>query len=131
MHSKEEVLLNLCQKLEQKGYVDEKYLQTVLEREKHSSTHIGSLIAIPHGKTQHIKESSLVVTTLKKPIDWGMGDVQIIFLLALKKEDLGNPETKNLFRVLYELINNKQKREKIISYSSTLDIMNALSYYEE
>lgn len=131
MHSKEEVLLNLCQKLEQKGYVDEKYRQTVLEREKHSSTHIGSLIAIPHGKTQHIKESSLVVTTLKKPIDWGMGDVQIIFLLALKKEDLGNPETKNLFRVLYELINNKQKREKIISYSSTLDIMKALSYYEE
>ena len=65
MHSKEEVLLNLCQNLN-KRLVD-RNIDKQFWREK-STQYTLAHDAVPRKDTAH-KESSLG-TTLKKPIDW-------------------------------------------------------------
>lgn len=76
-----------CSLLVNKGYVDRKFLDCVLQREKISSTFSKGGVALPHGDFSHVIRSSIVFVKLKDPIDWGKGKAQIICLPALKVND--------------------------------------------
>ncbi|MDW3030907.1 PTS sugar transporter subunit IIA, partial [Enterococcus faecium] len=68
----------------------------------HMTTGIGHNIAIPHGKSQAVIDSTVAVAKLKNEVDWGSLDnqpVNIVFLLAIKEADKGNEH----LRVLAEL----------------------------
>ena len=128
--NKEACLSFMCERLEGKGYVNAHYKNTVFRREENSSTRIGSLIAIPHGNTNHVQQSAICVVTLKEPIDWGDGDVQLILLLALKKEDSGLAESKKLFPMLNDLVENKTKLNQVLNEHDRSSIMKLLSVYK-
>jgi PTS system nitrogen regulatory IIA component len=59
--------------------------EAMLEREAVSSTAIGHQIALPHVIQEELRQPSIVVLRLNKPIDWQsrMGDVQLIIALLL------------------------------------------------
>lgn len=91
-NEKNDVILNLANVLKNNGLVDDvdAYYQAVLERESYSTTGIGMGIAIPHGKSSAVKESSVVVGRVKEPVEWNSLDgnkVHTIFLLAIANED--------------------------------------------
>ena len=63
---------------------------SVLEREEHSTTGIGNGIAIPHGKSDAVKKSSIIFAKTKHKIEWDALDekpVDSIFLLAISNID--------------------------------------------
>lgn len=126
--SKEACLSFMCEQLERKGYTTPHYKNTVFEREESSSTLIASLVAIPHGNTKHVKKSGIYIATLKKPVDWGNGQAQVILLLALHKKDLGLQETKKIFSVLHELTEDQERLENLLARTTQLEIMQDLSY---
>lgn len=68
--SKEEVLKKMCSFVELKGYVSSNYINTVLDREEVLSTEVGNKIAIPHGASSEVIESSVVLAVLKDEIEW-------------------------------------------------------------
>ena len=74
-------------------------------------TEIGSLLAIPHGDTDHIISSAISILTLKKPILWDDEKVQIVFLLAVKKEDYSKDDT---MRDFFKYLNNLSNDEKLL-----------------
>ena len=82
--NKQDILKYMCNGLVEKGYVTKKYLKTVLDREKATSTSIGNMVAIPHGDQVEINEAKVVIATLKNPIKWDEDDVDVIFLLVVK-----------------------------------------------
>ncbi|MDT2846278.1 PTS sugar transporter subunit IIA [Enterococcus thailandicus] len=102
--SKEEVVDQLATLLTTNGFVSEvnQFKKDVFEREEHMTTGIGHNIAIPHGKSQAVIDSTVAVAKLKNEVNWGSLDnqpVNIVFLLAIKEADKGNEH----LRVLAEL----------------------------
>lgn len=128
--TKEACLSFMCEQLEHKGYIDLHYKNSVFEREESSSTQIGDLVAIPHGNTNHVLKSGIFIATLKKPIEWGNGQVQLVLLLALHRKDLGLKETKNLFSTLHELTADKKRLDKLLQQKSQLGVLRMLSGVE-
>ncbi|MCP3741985.1 BglG family transcription antiterminator [Rossellomorea sp. BNER] len=83
--------------LYKKGYVEKDYVFSAVQRERMSSTSIGSGIAIPHGSPNFINKSVVAVSTLKEALEWGNEKVNLIFMIAVKNE---GQESKLLFQEL-------------------------------
>lgn len=85
---KEELLRLLCSRLENLGYVTEGFENSVLERERSTSTEVGKGIALPHGQTKYVNRSVVSVATLNQPIVWfDDSKVDLVFLLAFDLDE--------------------------------------------
>ena len=72
------------------GYVDESYIQGMLDREASFSVAIGSHVAIPHGTNDVkplIKKTGVVVMTYPDGIDWNGDKVKLVVGIAAKGEE--------------------------------------------
>ena len=72
------------------GYVDENYIQGMLDREASFSVAIGSHVAIPHGTNDVkplIKKTGVVVMTYPDGIDWNGDKVKLVVGIAAKGEE--------------------------------------------
>ncbi|OJH01236.1 PTS mannose transporter subunit IIA [Staphylococcus hominis] len=68
--------------------IENEYIDSVLEREKFSSTYIGNDIAIPHGNPEKVLKSHIIIFKSKKDIKWKQYNVNLVFFLAISKKDL-------------------------------------------
>ncbi len=89
---KEEVIRVLADKLNELDYVFEGYYESIIRRENNFPTGLNTAvpIALCHTEQEFVKQSALVVGTLKNPVEFGeMGapdrivNAEIVFLLAL------------------------------------------------
>ena len=74
----------------QSGYVEEAYIQGMLDREASFSVAIGSHVAIPHGTNDVkplIKRTGVVVMTYPDGIDWNGDKVKLVVGIAAKGEE--------------------------------------------
>lgn len=106
--SKEEALEKMINTLYQNGVLTDKtaFTEDVLNRERVSSTGIGSGIAIPHGKSAHVKETAVAVARLVIPIKWEEDEdepVKFIVLLAVNENDKGNTHVRLLSKMARKL----------------------------
>ena len=72
------------------GYVEESYIQGMLDREASFSVAIGSHVAIPHGTEESrkaIKKTGLIVMTYPEGIQWGDELVRLVVGIASTGED--------------------------------------------
>ena len=104
--SKKELLREACGRLIDGGYVTKEFLKDVLERENVESTAIGSGIAIPHGKAEHVIRPQICVVKLPEPLNWGNMKVDVIFLLALNFENMTT--TKAFFRDFTRVLSEEE-----------------------
>lgn len=122
-----EVIKNMAKLIDATGRISdfEGYYQSVLEREELTSTGIGFGFAIPHGKSEHVKECTVAFGRLKESIDWQSLDnnaVEMVFLLAVPEKCAGDEHLKiiaGLSRKLIhedfrELLRTTQNEEEII-----------------
>lgn len=101
---KEEIINNVCNQLMQRGFIEENAIQSILDREKISSTEIGNLVAIPHTIVEGDKKSIIGVAILENPIIWDKQEVQLIFMVFF------NPKEKHnfsIFKYLYTFIKDE------------------------
>ncbi|WP_347552560.1 BglG family transcription antiterminator [Pseudalkalibacillus hwajinpoensis] len=90
------VIEELSNALYHAGFVEKEYAHNAIIRERASSTAIGSGMAIPHGNPNLIRKSAIAIAVLKKPIEWGEDQVNLVFLLAIGNQEKGS--TCDLFR---------------------------------
>jgi len=86
----EEAIVACGRRMVDSGYVDEAYIQGMLEREKSFSVAIGSHVAIPHGTNEVkplIKRTGVVVMTYPDGIDWNGDKVKLVVGIAAKGEE--------------------------------------------
>jgi transcriptional antiterminator/mannitol/fructose-specific phosphotransferase system IIA component (Ntr-type) len=122
--NKDDVIRELVKLLEEGKYVDECYINTVIEREKITSTAVGKGVAIPHGQEKLVKIPTIAVATLENPIDWSGEKVDIVFLLALKFET-GN-EIRKFFKKFYSMFDNVKILNSIREKKTSEEIYNIL-----
>ena len=106
--SKEEVLEKLIDLLYENGALSDKkaFTEDVMERERVSSTGIGNSIAIPHGKSANVIETTAAIARLEKPITWSSADgepVRFVVLLAVNENDKGVTHVKLLSQMARKL----------------------------
>lgn len=62
---KSDVIDKLVELLQDKGYVDDKFLLSVYKRESMGATWMKGGIAIPHGYTKNVTKSAIAIAKLK------------------------------------------------------------------
>jgi PTS system mannitol-specific IIA component len=77
--------------LVENGHVDERYVDSMFEREKSVSTYMGNAVAIPHGTNdskQWVTRSGLSIITVPEGVEYGDGDVaKLVIGIAGKGDD--------------------------------------------
>ncbi len=103
----------------------EKVRTSVLEREKIMSTGVGKGFAIPHGKTDAVKEIVAAFGKTTQPLDFNSLDeepVNLIFLLV-GKDNLVGPHIKLLSRIS-RMMNKDEFRENLSKATTAEEIYN-------
>lgn len=109
--NKENLLFSAFTLLKEKGFVKDGFYESMIQRENVSPTNLGKGVAIPHGSDDFVNESKIVIITLKEAIPWGKGNVDTIFLFAIKFDD--KEEVKRIFNNIYNLIASDDFIEKL------------------
>ncbi|WP_305751954.1 PTS sugar transporter subunit IIA [Mammaliicoccus sciuri] len=91
-NSKEAILEDLCSLLKNKQYIEDQqqFLEDIYLRESEGITGIGDGIAIPHGKSESVSETTVAIATLKNKVAWETLDeepVEVVILFAVKDTD--------------------------------------------
>lgn len=83
--TQENVIRAVGQMLVDTGYVEQPYVEAMLEREKSFSTFMGNELALPHGVEEakkEIKASGIAVMVFPKGTQWGSEKVKIVIGIA-------------------------------------------------
>lgn len=102
--NKEDIINILANSLEKTGDLVNKniFIEDIFKRESQGITGLESGLAIPHGKSMGVKNTSLAIARLKQPIKWETLDgdpVDLIVLFAVTLEDKNDTHIKILSKV--------------------------------
>ena len=108
---KDELLKNAVKLMCRSGIInsEKEYLNSVLEREKESTTGVGNGIAIPHGRCKAVDKAGLAAIVLNKPVEYEALDnkpVELLFLIAAP-EDKGNVHLEILSKLAMMLMDQE------------------------
>lgn len=138
-YDKKEVLNKLSNHLVKLNKVNKDYPKAILEREKLFPTGLTLKeisIAIPHADCKFVKETSVAIGLLKKPVKFNfMGgadeeivNAKIIFMLAVKDKD----EQIEMLQFIMSLLENSLVIRKIYETEKDENIINLLNeFYKE
>ena len=115
---KQEILEELVDALEVGDKITdrEKVLDAVFQREEIMSTGIGHGIAIPHGKSEFVKELGGVLGIKSEGVEFDSldGHPTYIFFLLVSPMDVSGPHIKALARIS-RLLKGKDFRKELIA----------------
>jgi fructose-specific phosphotransferase system IIA component len=137
-NSKEDIINSMISLIgNSKNVLDpEKVRQAIFEREKIMSTGVGNGFAIPHGKTDAVKDIVAAFAVTEHPVDYQALDdqpVRLVFLLV-GKDSLVGPHIKLLSRIS-RLMSSQDFREQLLACKSPKDVIELFrrreaSYFE-
>lgn len=108
--TKQEALEELAELLMRSGALTDKeaFLDDVYERERVSSTGIGNGIAIPHGKSEFVKQTTVAIGRANADLGWETFDdvpVSLVVLLAVDEADKTGVHVRLLSQMARKLAN--------------------------
>jgi PTS system fructose-specific IIA component len=128
---KSQVINFLAKKLEKAGHltdVDE-YIKSVYERETLGPTYMGNFIAIPHGKSDAVKEAGVAFGRSHDGFQYetevGGGIVKLVFLLAIPNRMSADAYMAVLAR-LARLLVHEEFCDNLYEAETYTDIYNAI-----
>ncbi|WP_407272566.1 PTS sugar transporter subunit IIA [Radiobacillus sp. PE A8.2] len=104
------------------GYVENSYVEKMLEREQVTSTFIGNNVAIPHGTEDAknaVKETGLSVVTVPEGVDFGNGNIVKILIGIAGK---GNEHLEILSKIAL-VCSEEENIEKIVQAKTKDEII--------
>lgn len=108
---------------EKKGVVKDDFYETVMERERKTTTTIGNGISLPHGSPTAVIESKVAVAFLEEPVIWDDEQIQIVFLLGFKMNTRDEIHRIQLFYKEYvSLIDTEEKIKMLRNMKSSIEV---------
>ncbi|GLR74064.1 PTS 2-O-a-mannosyl-D-glycerate transporter subunit IIABC [Aliivibrio sifiae] len=137
-NSREEAIYALADQLEQQGKLHNKdeYLEAVFAREVEGPTALGEGLAVPHGKTDAVKEAAFAVATLTRDLKWkGVDededeDVNLIFLIAIPNAEAGSTHMHLLTELTTTLVDD-DVREAVLNATTAEEIFALFDGHKE
>ncbi|SEJ00849.1 Transcriptional antiterminator [Alkalibacterium gilvum] len=108
--TQEEVIKKLVKKTNDNNYTSTGVYQSIMNREKLSSTSMG-LFAMPHAEIKYIKKPAIYVYINKEGVLWGNEKVNIVFLFLINQDIKNN--INDVYKVFNEIIDSKELLSKL------------------
>ena len=129
--TKEEALSALVDVLCASGNIKsrDEFLKDVLDREAVSTTGIGNGIAIPHGKSTNVSETTVAVGRLSSSVEWKSVDdapVEFVVLLAVNDNDKTGVHVKLLSDIARKLA-SEENCKKLLNAKDADEIISIFS----
>ncbi len=124
----EEAIKACGRRMVESGYVDEGYIQGMLDREASFSVAIGNHVAIPHGTNDvkpTIKRTGIVVMTYPEGIDWNGDKVKLVVGIAAK----GDEHLEILGRIV-AIASTEEDTDRIVTDANAEDLFKKLNGIE-
>lgn len=91
LNGKEEAVRHVGSILVENGYVEQEYVEKMLEREEVTSTYMGNYVAIPHGTEDSkdiVTKTGISIVTVPDGVDFGGGNtVKVLIGIAGKGDE--------------------------------------------
>lgn len=128
--NKESAIRYLSGLLYEAGYITDidGYVKDVFVRESEGITGIGNHVAIPHGKSDYVKEVGIAIGKTKEMIPWESYDEQpihYIFLFAVPSDNENAMVHLKLLSELAGKLGNEETMKKLESCNDFADIVKA------
>lgn len=128
--NKESAIRYLSGLLYEAGYITDidGYVKDVFVRESEGITGIGNHVAIPHGKSDYVKEVGIAIGKTKEMIPWESYDEQpihYIFLFAVPSDNENAMVHLKLLSELAGKLGNEETMNKLESCNDFADIVKA------
>lgn len=123
LSDKEEAIRAAGEILVDKGYVEQTYIDKMLERETLTTTYIGNHVAIPHGTEdakEVVKETGISLITVPDGVDFGDGNIAKVIIGIAGKGDDHLEVLSNIAIVCSE----EENVQKIVEATSKEEIIN-------
>ena len=121
---KKMAIIQLTDRLEKYGYVDNQMQNSALAREQVASTIIDKF-AIPHGDIDHVLQPTIGIMTSKKGIKWDHENVHIVFFVALNRTV--ETQMDDIYSYFYNLIQDGQRMTALIKAQNAQEIIDTLA----
>ncbi|TFJ93074.1 PTS sugar transporter subunit IIA [Lentibacillus salicampi] len=122
LNSKEEAVRYTGKILADNGYVQDAYIDKMLEREEVTSTFMGNYVAIPHGTEdarELVEETGLSVVTVPDGVDFDGNTVKVLIGIAGKEN-----EHLDVLSKIAIVCSEEENIQKIVDATSEEDIIN-------
>ncbi|MBB1200105.1 PTS 2-O-a-mannosyl-D-glycerate transporter subunit IIABC [Enterobacteriaceae bacterium 89] len=129
--SRDEVIHALAERLARLGKIADQqaFLRDVFTRESEGPTALGEGLAVPHGKSEAVKEAAFAVATLPKPILWegvdGEEEVNLVVLLAIPPAEAGSTHMQLLTALTTRLVDD-EVRAAVCTATTAEELFTAL-----
>ena len=114
--TRENVIHEVCRKLLDSGKVKKGFYESVLNREKISSTSISTGGAIPHASCKYVNETCFALYVSSKPIEWGDYSVKVIIFFALAESNM--PDSRRILTEAFNFIREQNVVDTLASANS-------------
>ncbi|MFP4430553.1 MAG: PTS sugar transporter subunit IIA [Spirochaetota bacterium] len=103
-------------------------LQALLERERKMSTGMEHGVAIPHGKTETVKELLVALGTHETGVDFESldGELSRIFIMTLSPKDRSGPHIQFLAEVS-RILRSETIREMLLAATTPEDLLRIMT----
>ena len=122
LDSRDEAIRRAGQLLVDNGHVDDRYIDSMFEREKSVSTFMGNAVAIPHGTNdskQWITRSGLSVITVPEGVEYGDGEVAHLIIGIAGKGD----EHLEILSKIAIVVSEEENVERIVGAETKEELM--------
>ena len=120
--SQEEAIRRVGTLLVENGHVEERYIDSMFEREKSVSTFMGNAVAIPHGtgdSKQWVTRSGLSIITVPEGVEYGDGDVAKLVIGIAGKGD----EHLDILSRISLVVSEEENVEKIVQAETKEELL--------
>ncbi|WP_182185861.1 fructose PTS transporter subunit IIA [Pectinatus frisingensis] len=128
LKTKDEVIRTLAQKINNVGRLNDicKYIEAVKKREADFPTSMGFCVAIPHGKSDAVKTSSLAFLRLNEMVKWSEEEnVKYIFMIAVPSENSDDEHLKILAALSRHLM-HEDFRKKLMTIQNAHELVDII-----
>lgn len=122
LDSQEEAIRRAGELLVQNGHVEEKYIDSMFEREKSVSTFMGNAVAIPHGTSdskQWVEKSGLSILTVPEGVEYGDGNIALLIIGIAGKGD----EHLEILSNIAQVVSDEDNVTKIVQAESKEELL--------
>lgn len=122
--SKQEVIRFLGQKIIDFGLAKEGFIESVLERERLSSTCFFDTFAIPHAMDMNANRTMICVLISEKGIYWDEHKIHIVLMITVQQRDRKN--FMELYNGIVQILENPQKVNQLILANTVTEFLKQL-----
>lgn len=123
--SKEDVIRFLGKKIVDFGIAGDDFIDSVLERERLSSTCFLDTFAVPHSLHMNASRTMVCILTSEKGIPWDKHKIHIVMMIAVHQED--RKKFMELYDGIVRVLENPQNIKQLVSAHTPSEFIHCLS----